>query len=138
MGNLAWIAILWTIKTYRKYKHPLIQNLKWLSIQLLMVTRAGTYWQHIGASKAKITAPIILKNYTTTLQSISHPHKLNDYLLRGCVMKRYTNWESHQVSQLLNVLSPDSETLIIFKTCITCCQSKRWAVKNSFCGPFIR
>ena len=49
-------------RTYRKYKVPLIQNLKWVSIQLLMVTRAGTYWQHTGASKPRTSAPINLKH----------------------------------------------------------------------------
>lgn len=54
--------LLTVTRTYRKYKVPLIQNLKWVSIQLLMVTRAGTYWQHTGASKPRTSAPINLKH----------------------------------------------------------------------------
>lgn len=54
--------LLTVARTYRKYKVPLIQNLKWVSIQLLMVTRAGTYWQHTGASKPRTSAPINLKH----------------------------------------------------------------------------
>lgn len=57
--------------TYIRYKHPLIQNLKWFSIQLLTVTNVGTYWQHIGASKAKIIEPINLTCKTKTHFSLS-------------------------------------------------------------------
>ena len=57
--------------TYIRYKHPLIQNLKWFSIQLLTATNVGTYWQHIGASKAKIIEPINLTCKTKTYFGLS-------------------------------------------------------------------
>lgn len=59
--------------TYTKYKLPLIQNLKWASIQLLTVTRVGTYWQHMGASKPKTRTPITLKLNQRILIMITIP-----------------------------------------------------------------
>ena len=63
--------------TYTKYKLPLIQNLKWESIQLLMVTRVGTYWQHTGASKPNTRTPINLKWNHRILILINNTHGRN-------------------------------------------------------------
>lgn len=47
--------------TYRRYKTPLIQKLKFVCVQLLIVTRHGTYVQHTGTSMAKMITPKTLK-----------------------------------------------------------------------------
>lgn len=62
--------------TYTKYKLPLIQNLKWASIQLLTVTRVGTYWQHMGASTPNTRTPMNLKLNQRILIMITIPNNL--------------------------------------------------------------